>query len=573
MHRTSQFKYFITNVLLNVIAISFNIHPIYSTGVADNIFTLKDMKANCAINIFGFRAGTCGIQYSRSIGTTTYKDIQYSGDNSEDVNPYSLSRASKIQIGSLTKSFTCTLLTILSNRRSKKDLSTTIISPQMTILDIFSLPNSLIPISVVSKSDFKDVTLKQLCEMRSGITDENVSGKYGALLYWNPGCPSASTKMQCNPDLCPDLSTGPEELQKEGVCKNSVQMRRLALVEMALKTKDEYKCGAGTGGSTKPCYKYSNVGITIVGAALEVVTGKTWEQLTIDNIFNPLGMLSGGFGSPEGKCSPYGHINFIRFPQTKGLFFNSPVIAPAGAIHATMEDLSKYYIWWLRGVVGQSRRTNLGLKDEDFLKQMTSQYKNIQGIKYSGGWIQNDKNQDIYTHNGMNSFYSIVTMDVKREIVVFSNSNQNELDTPLSRNHFHSYVNHIAQKLMDLKDSLLHCMPASTYYNDTTHFPTDCVVENSKEVATSLVECKACIRLKPIVYVILAGFCILVAACCVCCCRFGVKCCGVPLSQIFGGWNNLGKKSSNYSKLTGKEDTSGGGERYVPPQVEVTNTK
>ena len=67
----------------------------------------------------------------------------------------------------------------------------------------------------------------------------------------------------------------------------------------------------------------------------------------------------------------------------------------------------------------------------------------------------------------------------------------------------------------------------------------------------------------------LGWFCILVAACCVCCCRFGVKCCGVPLSQIFGGWNNLGKKSSNYSKLTGKEDTSGGGEIYVPPRIEV----
>ena len=56
------------------------------------------------------------------------------------------------------------------------------------------------------------------------------------------------------------------------------------------------------GRVNKPCYKYSNVGITIVGAALEVVTGKTWEQLTIDNIFNPLGMLSGGFGSPEGNA-------------------------------------------------------------------------------------------------------------------------------------------------------------------------------------------------------------------------------------------------------------------------------
>ena len=74
------------------------------------------------------------------------------------------------------------------------------------------------------------------------------------------------------------------------------------------------------------------------------------------------------------------------------------------------------------------------------------------------------------------------TLKNNGEIVVFSNSNQNELDTPLSRNHFHSYVNHIAQKLMDLKDSLLHCMPASTYYNDTTHFPTDCVVENSKGI-------------------------------------------------------------------------------------------
>ena len=61
------------------------------------------MKTNCAINIFGFRAGQCGIKYSRAIGTTTYNDIQYSGKISDDENPYSLSRTSKIQIGSLTK--------------------------------------------------------------------------------------------------------------------------------------------------------------------------------------------------------------------------------------------------------------------------------------------------------------------------------------------------------------------------------------------------------------------------------------------------------------------------------------
>ena len=62
-------------------------------------------------------------------------------------------------------------------------------------------------------------------------------GSHGPLLFWNPGCPSASTKMQCDPGLCPDLSAGAAEVTKEGSCKNSVQMRRLALVEKALKQK------------------------------------------------------------------------------------------------------------------------------------------------------------------------------------------------------------------------------------------------------------------------------------------------------------------------------------------------
>eukprot|EP00944_MAST-04C_sp_MAST-4C-sp1_P004237 g4237.t1 len=503
-------KRVITIVILAT-AVSLSLHPIYGTGVVDDIFNLIDMKTNCAINIFGFRAGQCGIKYSRAIGTTTYIDIQYSDlgkINDVDKIPYSLSRTSKIQIGSLTKSFTCTLLTILSNRRSKSGPSTSRINPQSTIFDIFSSPNSSIPISVVAKSDFKDVTMKQLCEMRSGITDTNVYGSHGPLLFWNPGCPSASTKMQCDPGLCPALSAGAAEVTKEGSCKNSVQMRRLALVEKALETKDQHKCGAGEGGSTEPCYSYSNVGITIVGAALEVITGKTWEHLIIDNIFNPLGMLSGGFGSPEGKCSSYGHINFQRFPQHKGLFFNSPVIAPAGAIHASMEDISKYYIWWLRGVVGQSHRAKLGLNDEDFLKQMTSQYKRVEGVKYSGGWIQHDKNQDIYTHNGENSFYSNVTMDVKKQIVVFSNSNQKGFNDFWSRNHFESYVNDVAQKLMDLKDSSLQCMPARAYFNDTTYFPTECVAQSSKEVATSLNQFQACLELKPIAYIFLALICI-----------------------------------------------------------------
>ena len=57
-------------------------------------------------------------------------------------------------------------------------------------------------------------------------------------------------------------------------------------------------------------WTYSNVGYIIVGAALEKVTGGSWEDLMREHIFRPLGITSGGFGAPgtAGKVDqPWGH--------------------------------------------------------------------------------------------------------------------------------------------------------------------------------------------------------------------------------------------------------------------------
>ena len=45
-------------------------------------------------------------------------------------------------------------------------------------------------------------------------------------------------------------------------------------------------------------YLYSNLAFVIAGAMAEKVTGKTWEALMQERLFEPLGMSSAGFGPP-----------------------------------------------------------------------------------------------------------------------------------------------------------------------------------------------------------------------------------------------------------------------------------
>ena len=55
---------------------------------------------------------------------------------------------------------------------------------------------------------------------------------------------------------------------------------------------------------------YSNVGYALAGLMAEQVTGHSWEDLMRKRVFEPLGMLSAGFGPPghAGRVDqPWGH--------------------------------------------------------------------------------------------------------------------------------------------------------------------------------------------------------------------------------------------------------------------------
>lgn len=92
-------------------------------------------------------------------------------------------------------------------------------------------------------------------------------------------------------------------------------------------------------------YLYSNAGYILAGAMLETLTGKSYEQLLKEYIFRPLKMLSAGFGAPRGEEAIWGHRKV--FLLTQGIkpswaADNPSALAPAGTMHLSLEDMSKY---------------------------------------------------------------------------------------------------------------------------------------------------------------------------------------------------------------------------------------
>lgn len=92
-------------------------------------------------------------------------------------------------------------------------------------------------------------------------------------------------------------------------------------------------------------YIYSNAGYSIAGHMAEKVTGKAWEELMREKIFDPLGMTTAGFGPPGTTTKndqPRGH-KANGSPVEPGPAADNPVaIGPAGIVHCSIADWAKF---------------------------------------------------------------------------------------------------------------------------------------------------------------------------------------------------------------------------------------
>src|SRR5262245_836073 len=101
-------------------------------------------------------------------------------------------------------------------------------------------------------------------------------------------------------------------------------------------------------------FYYSNVGYVLAGAMLEQLTGRAWEELMRERLFQPLGISTGGFGPPGTAdkteqawgCSPVlGKPLDPRSPAAEIPLFNGP----AALAHMTVTDWAKFIALHLRG--------------------------------------------------------------------------------------------------------------------------------------------------------------------------------------------------------------------------------
>ena len=119
-------------------------------------------------------------------------------------------------------------------------------------------------------------------------------------------------------------------------------VQRLAFAATAL---NEAPIGPARGESV-----YSNSGYVIAAVIAEQATGKSFEQLMQDEVFQPLGMSVAYAPSERGQI--LGHLDGV--PLTGLRADNPPLIAPAGAVKLSMADWARFAIDQMAGEKGRS---------------------------------------------------------------------------------------------------------------------------------------------------------------------------------------------------------------------------
>jgi len=130
-------------------------------------------------------------------------------------------------------------------------------------------------------------------------------------------------------------------------------------------------------------FHYANTDYVVVGAILEKIGGKPWEDLINERIFQPLGMNSAGFGGvgTVGQIDqPWPHLaGGVSAPVNGPTMDNPEILGPAGTVHSTMSDWAKFLIDQLRGGSGMKAL----LPNEIYQAMQTPAPES----KYGYGWI------------------------------------------------------------------------------------------------------------------------------------------------------------------------------------------
>jgi len=104
-------------------------------------------------------------------------------------------------------------------------------------------------------------------------------------------------------------------------------------------------------------FRYSNLGYTIAGAAIDRITGQPFETALFEELLDPLGVTTAGFGPPP---RIWGHRSRLEVsgivigrgtpqPPNDIRSDNPPLLTPAGRLHLSLADWARVQRLFLDG--------------------------------------------------------------------------------------------------------------------------------------------------------------------------------------------------------------------------------
>lgn len=173
-------------------------------------------------------------------------------------------------------------------------------------------------------------------------------------------------------------------------------------------------------------FDYSNLGYVLAGHMAERVGKADWEKLLKEKVFAPLGMKTAGFGpmATPGKIDqPWGHDQEGKPIPSDPDADNPPVMGPAGRVHCSLPDWSRFVALHLRAGKGEPAL----LRPGTFEKLHASPYKNSDYTR--GGWIRipygPPARGPVLLHDGSNTMnYASAWLAPEREFAVLVATNQ-----------------------------------------------------------------------------------------------------------------------------------------------------
>jgi len=130
----------------------------------------------------------------------------------------------------------------------------------------------------------------------------------------------------------------PNFIEAPGFLEGTASRRRYTVQEFVLE-----HCSGDLQFEPGAKFAYSNSGYFLLGALLEEISGKTYEQLLQQRIFGPLGMADSGYTHTE-TILPNRAAGYERGPRglRNARYYDMSIPFAAGALYATAHDL---YLW------------------------------------------------------------------------------------------------------------------------------------------------------------------------------------------------------------------------------------